>query len=78
MFGSPCIDSGDNTVLSLDLYDVDEDGDVNELLPFDLDGSFRTWPLNGITDRGAYEYVENGLLAQYSNNIELLEGPILD
>lgn len=33
---SPCIDAGDNSAVLLDASDVDGDGDVNELVPWDL------------------------------------------
>ena len=38
---SPCIDSGDHALLSLDAYDLDHDHDVNEPLPVDLHDSIR-------------------------------------
>ncbi len=74
---SPCIDRGGN-VLPADEYDLDGDGDVSEVLPVDLDGGLRTWSLNGTTDMGAYEYIENGLMAHYSTGLEVLEGPIFN
>jgi len=51
--GSPCINSGRNEALLLDIMDLDEDDDVNEPIPFDLDGKPRIQ--NGIVDIGAYE-----------------------
>ncbi len=64
--GSPCIDAGDNTEVPPDEFDLDEDGDTDEALPFDLDGNprFVDDPAtkdtgNGkppIVDMGAYEF----------------------
>lgn len=39
--GSLCIDTGDNASVPADICDVDEDGDVAELVPYDLDGEPR-------------------------------------
>ena len=50
---SPCRDVGDNSVLPADVADLDNDGDVNEPIPFDIDGKPRI--LNGAIDLGAYE-----------------------
>ena len=68
--GSPCIDAGDNTAVPLDTLDLDNDGDTDERIPFDLDGNPRFVqdpftedsgvpdpPLyRFIVDMGAYEY----------------------
>ncbi len=64
--GSPCIDAGDNTAVPPDEFDLDEDGDTDEALPFDLDGNprFVDDPNtkdtgNGkppMVDMGAYEF----------------------
>ena len=68
--GSPCIDAADNTAVPLDLLDLDDDGDVEERIPFDLDGNprFVQDPFTEdtgvpdppeyrfIVDMGAYEY----------------------
>ena len=66
MSGSPCIDAGDNDALPLDEYDLDEDGDTMEPLPFDLGGNTRfvddpNTKDTGvgrppIVDMGAYEF----------------------
>ncbi len=63
--GSPCIDAGDNTAVPADVLDLDEDGDTDEPIPFDLEGNARfeddpTVPDTGngtppIVDMGAYE-----------------------
>jgi len=64
--GSPCIDAGDNTAVPPDLLDLDEDGDTQEPIPFDLDeeGRFFDDPDTQdtghgdppIVDMGAYEF----------------------
>ncbi|KPL20814.1 MAG: hypothetical protein AMJ75_11175 [Phycisphaerae bacterium SM1_79] len=50
---SPCHNSGKNSALPADTADLDKDGDVNEPIPFDIEGKPRI--LNGIVDIGAYE-----------------------
>jgi hypothetical protein len=64
--GSPCIDAGCNCGVPLDAEDADGDGDVDEFVPFDLDGEGRFFddpntPDSGsglppIVDMGAYEF----------------------
>jgi predicted outer membrane repeat protein len=39
--GSPCIDAGDNAAVPPDTEDLDDDGDVLEPTPYDLDGNPR-------------------------------------
>jgi WD40 repeat protein/serine/threonine protein kinase len=50
---SPCRNAGDNSALPADAADLDKDGDVNEPIPFDIEGKPRI--LNGVVDLGAYE-----------------------
>ncbi len=50
---SPCADVGDNTAVPADTFDLDDDGDTAEPVPFDLDGVIRI--SDGIVDMGAYE-----------------------
>jgi hypothetical protein len=51
--GSPCQDTGDNSALPADTLDLDDDGDPNEPIPFDIEGRLRIQ--NGRVDIGAYE-----------------------
>ncbi|MBN1506207.1 MAG: hypothetical protein JW955_05150 [Sedimentisphaerales bacterium] len=44
---SPCVDAGDDTLVSLDISDMDADGDTAERVPLDLAGNPRF--LNGLT-----------------------------
>ncbi|MHC4673670.1 MAG: choice-of-anchor Q domain-containing protein [Planctomycetota bacterium] len=64
--GSPCIDAGNNSLVSLDVMDLDGDGNRFEPIPVDLDLNPRfvdepTVPDTGkgslpMVDMGAYEY----------------------
>lgn len=69
--GSPCIDAGDNEAVLADTLDLDEDGNADEPIPFDLDGNPRfiddpgtedtgnpdpDYPDLPIVDMGAYEF----------------------
>ena len=49
---SPAIDAGDNGALPADTLDLDEDGDIDEPLPLDLDGYPRCVDVTGIPDTG--------------------------
>jgi parallel beta-helix repeat protein len=75
--GSPCIDAADNEAVPADTLDLDGDGDVDEPIPFDLDGNPRFvddpntedtgnpdpgYPGLPIVDMGAYEF-QVGLVA---------------
>jgi len=58
--GSPCIDTGLNSAVPLDLLDADQDGDTQELLPIDWAGLARIWDGLGdgvvVVDMGAREF----------------------
>ena len=51
--GSPCVDHGSRALLAEDSMDSDGDGNLNESLPFDLDGNPRIFGAG--LDMGAYE-----------------------
>lgn len=67
--GSSCIDAGDNPMMPLDTWDLDEDGDLTELIPLDAYGNPRRinapqTPDTGqgdlpLVDIGAVEYIED-------------------
>ncbi len=59
MSGSPAIDAGDNTALPSDAFDLDDDADTAEAIPFDLAGNGRVSGGSGVVDLGAYE-VQSG------------------
>jgi hypothetical protein len=58
--GSPCTDSGNNDNVPLDTFDLDNDGDANEPLPFDLEGNprFADDPHTSDTGNGASPIVD--------------------
>ena len=49
---SRCIDSGDNSLVLLDVYDLDGDGDVAEPDPIDLDAQARFADVPSVPDTG--------------------------
>ena len=53
--GSAAINAGLNDSIPLDLVDLDNDGNVSELIPYDLYGNMRV--VDGRVDMGAYEYM---------------------
>ncbi len=52
---SPAIDAGNKIWLPTDTYDLDDDGDTSELIPFDLQSFPRI--VNDAVDMGTYEYI---------------------
>ncbi len=56
--GSGAIDKGNNSFLPKDIFDLDGDGDVSELIPFDGKGGSRI--INGKVDIGAIEFLASG------------------
>lgn len=70
---SPAINAGNNSNIPLDTIDIDNDGDLTELLPYDLVNSFRIE--NTTVDMGAYETLD---LCRPLGNSRLLfnDGPL--
>ncbi len=61
--GSPCIDAGQNAVARRDLFDLDQDSDWTEPIPFDLGGillRFRDDPATPDTGAGSGPIVDMG------------------
>ncbi len=63
LFGSPCIDAGDDALVPADVADLDGDGDTAEPVPIDLAGAprltdvpFATDGGQGAVDMGCYEH----------------------
>lgn len=64
--GTACIDAGDNDAVPSDEFDLDDDANTVESVPFDLAGSLRFMDANDVNDTGngdppvvdmgAYEY----------------------
>lgn len=84
MPGSPAIDAGNNTTVPADEFDLDNDGDTTEPIPFDLDGNprFKDDPLTPdtgvgtppIVDMGAYEYQRGCLTDPDCDNLDPCDG----
>lgn len=53
---SPCVNTGYNDALPADTIDLDDDDNITEPIPFDLDGNSRT--KGGTVDMGPYEFQE--------------------
>lgn len=51
--GSPALNAGDNNAVPMDIFDLDDDGDTSEPLPYDLAGADRIQ--ERFVDLGAYE-----------------------
>jgi predicted outer membrane repeat protein len=77
--GSPCIDAGDNTAVPADTPDLDGDGDTDEPLPLDINGSDRfidypATPDSGnsdgslpVVDMGASEFTGSWMVVDDDN-----------
>jgi hypothetical protein len=76
--GSPCIDAGDNNSVPADYADLDDDNDVNEPTPLDLDGfpRFIDGDCNdsNVVDMGAYEFLCSDIDHSGSVNFEDFAG----
>lgn len=86
--GSPCIDSGTNNLMPLDMFDIDSDGSTSERIPLDVlrkprffdqpdtpNGSPGSSPL---VDRGAYENVDDCNGNGISDPVETASGASQD
>ncbi len=64
-FKSPCVDAGDNTSVPLDATDIDNDANITEPIPWDLDSHqrFADGDCSGtiIVDMGAYEFAQGDI-----------------
>jgi parallel beta-helix repeat protein len=58
-FSDLCLDAGDLGLIPADTYDLDNDGDPNEPIPFDIDGDTRI--ANDFVDIGADEFIDSDL-----------------
>ena len=58
--GSPCLDAGNNEAVPSDRFDLDDDEDTVEPIPYDFDGENSI--VNGKVDMGAYEGPHQGLV----------------
>ena len=82
---SPAIDNASTIDLPLDVLDLDDDGDVDEFLPFDADGAPRrvddpNTPDGGVgpapvPDRGAFEFQPSACAADVNGdgNLDVLD-----
>lgn len=80
---SPCLDAADNTAVPADEFDLDDDGNVDEPVPLDLDGNPRfvddlgapdtgnPGPPGPIVDMGVYEF--QGLCPADLNNDGMID-----
>ena len=59
---SPAVNAGDNNLLPADTFDLDDDGNVTEPIPFDLDNELRV--RIATVDMGAYEYNDERALVE--------------
>ena len=75
---SPCVDRGSNSALPSDAEDLDDDGDTDESIPFDLDALERVVDGDGyssaIVDMGAYEYGTSVALSLRIVRFSFVEG----
>jgi len=69
---SPAIDIGSNGAIPTDTADLDNDGDVSEQIPYDLDGDSRIQ--NGDVDLGAYEEGVSGCTGNVAGIVKTLTG----
>ncbi|MHC4671114.1 MAG: right-handed parallel beta-helix repeat-containing protein [Planctomycetota bacterium] len=80
--GSPCIDAANNIAIPLDSLDLDDDGDIAERIPIDLDGNQRCAddPLTndtGVPDLPDYPYVVDMGAYEFQRGCVDTEPPVI-
>jgi hypothetical protein len=84
--GSPCIDAADCTEVPADVFDLDDDGDRTEPIPYDLDGQPRCVddPETGDTgigfpcvDMGAYEFQPTSDVLPWEDLVAIAREPAI-
>ena len=66
---SPCIDSGNDSVLPSDAHDLDDDGDILEPLPVDYLGEQRIGGV--VVDIGAIEYHDQSCICDLNGDADV-------
>jgi hypothetical protein len=73
--GSPAINKGNNALIPADVFDIDDDGNNTETIPFDNRGSGFTRISSGTVDIGAFEFQPLAPNLSLSiNDVTLTEG----
>ena len=71
---SPAINQGNNALIATDVFDLDNDGNNSETIPFDNRGSGYTRIFGGTVDIGAFEFQSAPNLSLSINDVTLTEG----
>ena len=73
--GSPALNKGNNALIATDVFDIDNDGNNSETIPFDNRGSGYTRISGGTVDIGAFEFQPPAPTLSLSiNDVTLTEG----
>jgi Ca2+-binding RTX toxin-like protein len=70
--GSPALNKGNNALIAKDVFDLDNDGNNTETIPFDNRGSGYTRIYGGTVDIGAFEFQPPAI--NLSTNQSIVEG----